>query len=134
MAGQPHTAVRRSLTHCQHSGCSRRWPGLPRPPGGIIFGLSSALLAFAFTRDGWWRLHLFLSGSFVMAASLGQWSPLLMLAALLPAAEPLWIVKPSIGLAALAYRPTVFSAVTGGAIMVLSVLLLPGWLPEWLDG
>jgi hypothetical protein len=108
---------------------------LPAPlAGGIVFGLSSAGMAFAFTRDGWWRLHVFMSGSFVMAASLGQWSPLLMLAALVPAAGPLWIVKPSIGLAALAYRPTVFGAITGAAVMLLSVLLLPSWLPQWLEG
>src|SRR5439155_17280890 len=36
--------------------------------------------------------------------------------------------------AALAYRPTAFGAITGGAIMLLSVLLMPGWLPQWLDG
>jgi len=101
--------------------------------GGIVFGLVSAALAYVVTRDNWWRLHVFVSGSFVMAASLGQWSPLIMLAALVPAAGPLWMVKPSIGLAALAYRPSIAAAVTGGAVILLS-MLIPGWLWQWLAG
>jgi hypothetical protein len=100
--------------------------------GGIVFGLTSAALAYVVTRDNWWRLHVFASGSFVMAASLGQWSPLIMLAALVPAAGPLWMVKPSIGLAALAYRPSIGAAVTGGAVILLS--MIPGWLWQWLAG
>jgi hypothetical protein len=102
--------------------------------GGAAFGMATAALAYVITRDGWWRLHLFLSGSFVIAASLGQWSPLLMLVALVPAAGPLWIIKPTIGLAALVYRPSLFAAVAGSAVLLSSLVVVPGWLPQWLEG
>ena len=35
------------------------------------------ILAWVATRQGWWRLALFLSGPYLMAAAAGQWSPLL---------------------------------------------------------
>jgi hypothetical protein len=57
-----------------------------------------------------------------------------MLAALAPAAGPLWILKPSLGLAALAYRPSLLAAAGGCAILLASLLVLPGWLPQWLEG
>jgi hypothetical protein len=52
--------------------------------GALFFAVSSGLLAFAVSRDGYARLTLFLSFPYVMAASLGQWAPLIMAAVLLP--------------------------------------------------
>jgi hypothetical protein len=102
--------------------------------GAIVFGLSTAALAFLITRTEWWRLHLFLSGSFVMAASLGQWAPLLMVAALAPAARPLWFLKPSLGLAVLAYRPSRWAFIGAAGAVLASLVVLPDWPAWWVGG
>jgi hypothetical protein len=59
---------------------------------------------------------------------------LIVVAALIPAAGPLWIVKPSIGLAALAFRPSAYAALAAGGLILVSLVVLPGWLLEWLAG
>ena len=106
---------------------------LPLPvAGGIIMAISAALLAFAISRNGLDRLWMLASGPFVMALNLGQWSPLVTVAALVPAWGWLAALKPNIGLAALAYRPS-WAAVVGCALVgVVSVIVLPAWPLEWL--
>lgn len=100
---------------------------------GVFFGLSSALLAFLVTRDGLWRIHVFASGPFVVAALLAQFSPLLMAMAFVPALGFLGALKPNLGLALLARRPT-WKAVAGGALLVaLSLAAFPSWPLDWLE-
>ena len=60
--------------------------------GPVFFGLSSGALAYVITHDGLWRVHVFMSASFVAATLLMQFSPLLMTAAFLPS---LGFVAPS---------------------------------------
>ena len=101
--------------------------------GALFFGLSSGLLAFAITRNGHERLPLFLSFPYVMAASLGQWAPLVMAAVLLPGLGCLAVCKPNIGAALAAARPTK-SAVYGGlALLALSLAFDHDWPRKWLD-
>lgn len=102
------------------------------PAGALFFGLSSALLAFAVTGDGWGRLPLFASGPFIVAASLAQWSPLMMAAALLPGMEWLGVAKPNIGIALAAYRPRWRALGGAGAVIVASAVLVPGWPYDWV--
>jgi hypothetical protein len=100
---------------------------------GIFFGLSSSLLAFLVTRDGLWRLHLFASAPFVMAATLGQFSPLLMTMAFAPALGFLAALKPNLGLALFARRPS-WQAVLGSTVLLgVSLAVLPTWPADWLD-
>jgi hypothetical protein len=51
----------------------------------VFAGASSALLAWAITRDGWSRLPIFLSVSFMVTMELGQWSALYAAAFFIPA-------------------------------------------------
>jgi hypothetical protein len=105
---------------------------LPMPvAGALLVSLMSAALAFGVTRDHLWRLHLFATPSFVMAASLGQWSPLVMLAALYPAAGLLATLKPNIGAAVLVARPTRLGLLSACAAVALSVVVLPSWPLDW---
>ena len=60
------------------------------------YWLRSALMAFAVTREGLWRLTLFLTPSFFAAASVANWSPLLVAAAFEPVLFPLAIAKPTL--------------------------------------
>ena len=100
--------------------------------GAMMVGLSSALLAYALSRSGWSRLWVLASAPFVMAVNLGQWSPLITVAALEPALGFLATLKPNLGLAAFAYRPSLKMAIGSVAVLVLSVIALPQWPLEWL--
>ncbi|HET7551268.1 MAG TPA: hypothetical protein VFK04_08255, partial [Gemmatimonadaceae bacterium] len=62
---------------------------------------------------------------------LGQWSPLVMAVAFLPAAGFLAAMKPNLGLALLSYRPT-WRAVLGCVFVgLVSFAVLPSWLADW---
>ena len=100
--------------------------------GACIMGISSALLAFVLTRGGWHRLWMLASAPFVMAINLGQWSPLVTVAALEPALGALVTLKPNIGLAVFAYRPSMRTVIAGVAILILTIIVLPRWPIEWL--
>jgi hypothetical protein len=100
---------------------------------GLFFGACSAILAWCITRDGLWRLHIFASAPFVLAATLGQFSPLLMLMAFSPWAGFLAAVKPNLGLALFVRRPSVHAIIGSLALLAISILVLPGWPVDWLE-
>ncbi|HET8649976.1 MAG TPA: hypothetical protein VFL95_08045 [Gemmatimonadales bacterium] len=97
--------------------------------GGVAVGVSAAVLAAVTPR---WRWGLFASSSFLMAASLGQWSPLIVVGALVPAAGYLAALKPNLGLAGFAYRPTWLGVGLGLLAGLISLAFLPSWPWDWL--
>jgi hypothetical protein len=103
----------------------------PEIAGAIFMGLSCTLLAWAMLRDCPYRLPLFLSAPFVQAAILGQWSPLLTAAALMPTLQFLAAAKPTVGLAAWIYQPSRRGIIGGLILVALAFLVLPGWLGDW---
>jgi len=105
----------------------------PEIAGAIFVGLSSALLAWGLLRDSPYRLPLFLSAPFVQAAILGQWSPLLTAAALMPSLQFLAAAKPTVGLAAWIYNPSRRGIIGGLILVAIAFLILPRWLGDWLD-
>jgi len=106
---------------------------VPALAGAIFVGVSAALLGWAVLRDCPYRLPLFLSAPFVQAAILGQWSPLLTAAALMPTFQLFAAAKPTVGLAAWAYRPS-WRGVIGGVVLVgAAFIVLPGWLTDWRE-
>jgi hypothetical protein len=100
--------------------------------GGVFFGASSAALAYALTRDGYHRLPLFLSAPFLMATSLGQWSPLIVAAALEPKLGFVFAAKPNLGLAAWIYRPTRAAIIASVILLGVSFAFMPTWPVDWL--
>ncbi len=105
----------------------------PIPAAACFIGLSSTLLAWALTSDGYQRLPLFLSVPFLWAANSGQFSPILAAAALMPALGWLAPLKPTLGLATLAYRPSL-TAFAGSAVFVgIAFIVDPWWLSGWLE-
>ena len=101
--------------------------------GALFFGASSGGLAYLITRDGLWRVHVFMSAPFVAAALLAQFGPLLMMAAFVPALGFVATIKPNLGLPILLYRPS-WKAVAGCALFgALSLAIFPRWPWGWLD-
>jgi hypothetical protein len=102
--------------------------------GHIAFvAVGTALLAWRLSREALWPLLLFLSPGFAMAARLGQWSPFLIIAALIPACGFLLACKPTLGFACFCYRPTWRAIIGGVAIVALSLVIMPSWPLEWLE-
>lgn len=107
-------------------------PLRPEQAGALFVGLSSALLAFALLRESPHRLWVFASAPFVHAAILGQWSPLLTAAALMPTLQFAAAAKPTIGLVAWLYRPS-WRGIIGGALLAgIALVVLPSWPRDWL--
>ena len=100
--------------------------------GAIFIGLSAGLLAVSLTRDGYWRLTVFLSPAWLLAFFNIQWSPLVMASALLPALGWVGVAKPNLGLVAFAYRPRWSTAIACAVLIILSLLWLPTWPFSWL--
>jgi hypothetical protein len=94
-------------------------------------GLGSALMAYAVTARHWWPLLMLLSGSYVHAVAMGQWSPFLVAAIACPALSWLAVAKPNIGLAAFAARPTWWLPVVGLTVYGATALLWPLWPEQW---
>lgn len=95
---------------------------------GVFFGLSSAALAYALTRNGRWPLLLFVAFPYWGALQVAQWSPLMCVFYLCPALVSLTILKPSLGLpvvlsAGLKWR----DAAIGAAALAASFAILPSW-------
>lgn len=105
----------------------------PAIGSGIMMGVGTLLLAFGITRDGYSRLPVFGSVPFFVCLESVQFAPLVAAAALIPGVGWLSTLKPNIGIAALAYNPTVLAIGTSAAFVMLSVILFPSWPGEWLQ-
>lgn len=99
----------------------------------LFVSLASALLAWQLSKHALWPLLIFLTPSMWMAAFIGQWSPWLTLAMLVPSLGFLFACKPTLGLACFVYRPTWRAFLSGCAILLVSLALLPSWPREWLE-
>jgi len=102
----------------------------------VFSGASAALLAWAITRDGWQRLPILLSVSFLVNAQLSQWSALLTAAFFLPAVGFLGITKPNFGVVVAAGARTArsWAWLAGGAAALLtaSLLVQADWYVSWI--
>jgi hypothetical protein len=102
----------------------------------IFSALSGFLLAWGITRDGWQRLPIFLSVSFLVSVELSQWSILYTAAFFIPALSVTGLAKPNLGaaLGASARTNATLIYLAGGsiALFVLSELVQPGWHEPWL--
>jgi hypothetical protein len=114
------------------------WFGLPfvrlraEVAAGCFYGISSALLAFGLSREGYHRLLVFLAYPYWAGLLTAQWTPLIMASAFFPLLLPATLAKPQVGLpVALTHwsRRGVLAAVVLG---LLTVALLPHWPLLWL--
>lgn len=100
--------------------------------GGAFVAAGSALAAWGVSGTGMARATLFVSAPFLLAISLGQWSPLLLGAVLVPGASWLLVAKPNVGLAAWLANPRWKTALAILLFTALSVAIYPTWPASWL--
>ena len=103
----------------------------------VFAGVGAGLLGWGATRDGWQRLPIFISVSFLVTVELGQWSALYAAAFFLPAVAVVGVAKPNFGLVIAAGTrrdTTLLFLVAGSALLLLiSHLLAPDWYESWLQ-
>jgi hypothetical protein len=96
--------------------------------------ISSGILAYAVSRDGWYRWPMFITTSFVGAAGFAQWTSLLTAGFLIPSLALVFAAKPNLGAAldvAGLRRHIVFSIAGGIVLSAIAFALLPSWFGDW---
>jgi hypothetical protein len=107
--------------------------GIPETIAGPLFiAISCGLLAFAVTRTSWWPLLMFASGGMVLCVFAAQFTASLMLGFLLPSAMWLGALKPNMGIAMLAWRPSPKGAALMALVTAISLISMPSWPLEWV--
>ena len=104
----------------------------PSAGAGAFIGLATVAFAYVITRQGLGPLAICLSAPFVFCLFSGQSTPAIVAAALVPAAQGLLALKPNVGMAMFAARPSRWAWVGGVLLVVVSLIVLPTWPREWL--
>jgi hypothetical protein len=109
----------------------------PEREASLAFvAISVWLLVYAITRDGWHRMPLIASAAFMDSVMAAQWTLILTAALFLPFLAFATPAKPQNGIPVIASARSTTSIVVAGAsatvLVIISLVLLPGWPREWL--
>jgi hypothetical protein len=105
---------------------------LPLAAARIAFSTAVAFVAgYGLARLGPWTSLALVSPLWWAAAIQGQIAPALAGAALVPPLGFLLAAKPTIGIALYVSRPTRVAALSGAAVLLLSLAVQPSWPMEW---
>ncbi|MFZ0760837.1 MAG: hypothetical protein WAM69_12890 [Candidatus Sulfotelmatobacter sp.] len=110
-------------------------PFLRIPPeiaAGLFYGISSALLAFGLTREGYGRLRVFLAYPYWAGVITAQWSAIVAASAFFPLLLPVTMMKPQVGLPVLLTRLSRRGLLACIFVAGLSLIVLPRWPLLWL--
>jgi hypothetical protein len=104
----------------------------------IFVAVSSFLLAFGVTRNGWHLLPLFATEAYANSARLGQWSILLTSFLFFPWVGFVLSAKPQTAipllLAAQSRKALVFALIGAVILTGISLALFPRWPLAWIEG
>ena len=103
----------------------------PAVGGGLFVGSAFGFVTFGLTANGWHRLPILVSGPALWCLHIGQWTPLVVAAALMPAFAWAAVAKPTIGFAAFARQPSWTFVWVGAGTLLLSFLVMPDWPFRW---
>lgn len=109
-------------------------PFKPDVSAGLFFGLSTTLLAFGLTRDGYTRLLVLFAYPYWAAMLWVQWAPLVMASALLPWLIPVSTAKPQLGAPILFTRLGKQAVILCALFVFTSLIIMPTWPAQWLSG
>jgi hypothetical protein len=109
---------------------------VPVALGRALFSVAMGA-ALGYAMAPLWRRQwpLLLSAAFFLAISRNQWSPLVLASLWVPALGLVMAAKPNVGLVTLApqdWRGVRVALIAAVSLVVLSFLVRPGWLPDWL--
>lgn len=104
----------------------------PEVAASMFYGLSSALLALALTREGYTRLFVFLAYPYWIGLLTVQWSTVIMASASFPLLLPVTMAKPQVGLPIFLTRLSRRGVLACLAVGALSLAVLPQWPRLWL--
>jgi hypothetical protein len=104
----------------------------PEIAATVFSGLSSFLLALGLTRDGYFRLLVFLAYPYWVGLLTAQWSTVIMAGAFFPLLLPVTMAKPQVGLPVFLTRLSWRGFVACLAVALLSLALFPRWPWLWL--
>jgi hypothetical protein len=102
----------------------------------VFSAVSGALLAYLVTREGWYRLCLFLAPAYLLHLVWLQWSVLLVCALFVPWFGWFGAVKPNVGIPYAVGQKSWTDAIRYAAMaavpLVISFILQPTWLASWI--
>jgi hypothetical protein len=107
-------------------------PFTPEVAAGLFWGISSALLAFGLTRDGYGRLFIFLAYPLWAGILTVQWSPIIAASAFFPLLLPVTMAKPQIGLPVFLTHLSRRGLVACAVLAAASLVVMPSWPLLWL--
>jgi len=107
-------------------------PFTPEVAAGLFWGISSALLAFGLTREGYGRLRIFLAYPFWAGILTVQWSPIIAASAFFPLLLPVTMAKPQIGLPVFLTRLSRRGLLACALLAAASLVVMPNWPVLWL--
>ncbi len=99
----------------------------PEIAAGVFYGISSALLAFGLSREGYHRLLIFLAYPYWAGILTAQWPPLIMASAFFPFLLPATLAKPQIGLPVALTHLSRSGVLACIAVLLLSLAIMPRW-------
>src|SRR5258708_18965686 len=100
--------------------------------GGAFYGISSAIVAFGLSRNGYHRLLVFLAYPYWAGLIAGQWTPAIMAAALFPLLLPLTLAKPQLGLPVLLTHASRRGLLACFMLGALTLAIMPRWPLLWI--
>ncbi len=99
---------------------------------GVFYGISSALLAFGLTREGYGRLRVFLAFPYWAGLLTAQWTAIIAASAFFPLLLPATMMKPQVGLPVFLTRLSRRGLLACIFVAALSFAVLPQWPVLWL--
>jgi hypothetical protein len=103
----------------------------PEIAAGIFYGVSSGLMAFGLTHQGYHRLLIFFAYPYWAGIFTAQWEPLIMASAFFPLLLPASLAKPQIGLPVALTHLSRRGILACGVILMLSLAAMPRWPLLW---
>jgi hypothetical protein len=104
----------------------------PELAAGFFYGISSFLLAFGLTRDGYHRLLVFLAYPFWVGLLTVQWSTVIAASAFFPLLLPVTMAKPQVGLPVFLTHCSRRGLLACIGVGVLSLFAMPRWPMFWI--
>lgn len=103
----------------------------PETAAGLFWGISSSLLAFGLTRQGYTRLLVFLAYPYWAGILTVQWSPIIAASSFFPLLLPLTMAKPQVGLPVFFTRLTRNGFFACVVVAIASLIVMPRWPLLW---